>query len=60
MKKIAILEAEYESEDLISDKDLLEMFNNNWLEFLKFMLEEEGIGIFDEIKVVGVKDSEKE
>ena len=60
MKKIAILEAEYESEDLISDKDLLEMFNNNWLEFLKFMLEEEGIDIFGEIKVVGVKDSDKE
>lgn len=61
MKKIAVFKAEFESEDMISEEDLKEFWNNDWLKFMKEIYEDEGIGIFDEIELVeilGEKENE--
>ena len=56
MKKIAILEAEFDTDIMISDEDLKEFWNNDWLKFMKDMYESENVGLFDEIKLVGIKE----
>lgn len=56
MKKIAILEAEFDTDIMICDEDLKEYYDNDWLKFMKEMYEEESIGIFDEIKLVDIKE----
>jgi len=56
MKKIAILEAEFDTDIMITDEDLKEFWDNDWLKFMKDMYENESIGLFDEIKLVGIKE----
>lgn len=54
MKKIAVFKAEFESEDMISQEELEEYWDNDWLKFMKEIYEDEGIGIFDEIELVEI------
>lgn len=56
MKKIAILEAEFDTDIMIRDEDLKEFWDNDWLKFMKNRYEDESIGLFDEIKLVGIKE----
>ena len=56
MKKIAILEVEFDTDIMITDEDLKEFWDNDWLKFMKDMYENESIGLFDEIKLVGIKE----
>ena len=60
MKKIAVLQAEFDEEMMISEEELKEQYNNDWLEFMQEMFKEEGIGLFDEIKLVDILNKEKE
>ena len=58
MKKIAILEAEFDTDIMIRDEDLKEFWDNDWLKFMKNRYEDESIGLFDEIKLVGIKEEQ--
>lgn len=61
MKKIAVLQVEFDPDIMISEEDLKEYWNNNWVEFMQVLFEDESIGLFDEeIKLVDVLDKEQE
>ena len=60
MKKIAVLYAEFDTDVMIDEKDLKEQFNNDWLTFMQYLYNEEGIGIFDELELVNVIDKDNE
>lgn len=61
MKKIAVLQVEFEEEDMISKDDLMLFYNNDLLKFMKMIFREEGLGIFDEqIKLIDIIDKEQE
>lgn len=61
MKKIAVLQVEFDSDIMISEEDLKEYWNNNWVEFMQELFKDESIGIFDEeIKLVDILDKEQE
>ena len=60
MKKIAVLQVEFDPDIMISEEDLKEYWNNNWVEFMLELFKDESIGIFDEeIKFVDILDKEK-
>lgn len=59
MKKIAVLQVEFDPDIMISEEDLKEYWNNNWVEFMQELFKDESIGIFDEeIKLVDIIDKE--
>lgn len=58
MKKIAVLQAEFDSDIMICDEDLKKYYNNDWLKFMEELFEDEGIGLFDDIKLVDILDKE--
>lgn len=58
MKKIAVLQAEFDSDIMICDEDLKKYYNNDWLNFMQELFEDESIGIFDDIKLVDILDKE--
>lgn len=61
MKKIAVLQVEFDPDIMISEEDLKEFWNNNWVEFMQELFKDESIGIFDEeIKLVDILDKEQE
>lgn len=61
MKKIAVLQVEFDPDIMISEEDLKEYWNNNWVEFMQELFKDESIGIFDEeIKLVDILDKEQE
>ena len=60
MKKIAVLYAEFDTDVMIDEKDLKEQFNNDWLTFMQYLYNEEGIGMFDELELVNVIDKDNE
>jgi len=59
MKKIAVLQAEFDSDIMICDEDLKKYYNNDWLKFMQELFENESIGLFDDIKLVDILDKEK-
>lgn len=60
MKKIAVLQVEFDPDIMISEEDLKEFWNNNWVEFMQELFKDESIGLFDEeIKLVDILDKEK-
>ena len=59
MKKIAVLQAEFDSDIMICDEDLKKYYNNDWLKFMQELFEDESIGLFDDIKLVDILDKEK-
>lgn len=60
MKKIAVLQVEFDPNIMISEEDLKEYWNNNWVEFMQELFKDESIGMFDEeIKLVDIIDKEK-
>lgn len=61
MKKIAVLQVEFDPDIMISEEDLKEYWNNNWVEFMQELFKDESIGIFDEeIKLVDILDKDQE
>lgn len=58
MKKIAVLQAEFDSDIMICDEDLKKYYNNDWLKFMQEVFEDESIGLFDDIKLVDILDKE--
>lgn len=61
MKKIAVLQVEFDPDIMISEEDLKKFWNNNWVEFMQELFKDESIGIFDEeIKLVDILDKEQE
>jgi hypothetical protein len=61
MKKIAVLQVEFDPDIMISEEDLKEYWNNNWVEFMQELFKDESIGMFDEeIKLVDILDKEQE
>ena len=58
MKKIAVLQAEFDSDIMICDEDLKKYYNNDWLKFMQELFENESIGLFDDIKLVDILDKE--
>lgn len=58
MKKIAVLQAEFDSDIMICDEDLKKYYNNDWLKFMQELFEDESIGLFDDIKLVDILDKE--
>lgn len=48
-KKIAVFEVEFDTEYMCDDETLKQEYNNDWKEFIEYMINEEGIiGIFNE------------
>lgn len=60
MKKIAVLQAEFDSDIMICDEDLKKYYNNDWLKFMQELFEDESIGLFDDIKLVDILDKKIE
>jgi len=61
MKMKAIFEVEFDEEFMISEEDLKEYFNGDFLKFMQELFKEEGFGIFDnEIKLVDILESKGE
>lgn len=61
MKKVAVLQVEFDPDIMISEEDLKEYWNNNWVEFMQELFKDESIGMFDEeIKLVDILDKEQE
>ncbi len=58
MKKIAVLQAEFDSDIMICDEDLKKYYNNDWLKFMQELFEDESIGLFEDIKLVDILDKE--
>lgn len=58
MKKIAVLQAEFDSDIMICDEDLKKYYNNDWLKFMQELFEDESIGLFDDIKLIDILDKE--
>lgn len=57
MKKIAVFEIEFNTEDMICKEDLKNDYNNDWLKFMQELFKDEGFGIFDEeLKLVEIKN----
>ena len=55
MKMKAVFEVEFEQEDMISEEDLKECFDGDFLKFMQELFKEEGFGIFDsEFKLVDI------
>lgn len=54
MERIAVFQAKFEEDDMISKEDLKEFWNNDLLKFMKEIYEDEGIGIFDDIELVEI------
>jgi hypothetical protein len=48
MKKIAVFEVEFDSDDMISEEDLKSDYNNDWLKFMQELFKDDDFGIFDE------------
>lgn len=58
MKMKAVFEVEFEQEDMISEEDLKECFDGDFLKFMQELFKEEGFGIFDsEFKLVDILES---
>ena len=52
----AILEVEFDENDMISKDDLKLFYNNDLLKCMKNLFKEDGIGIFDnELKLIDIK-----
>lgn len=61
MKMKAVFEVEFDKEFMISEEDLKECFNGDFLKFMQELFKEEGFGIFDkEIKLVDILESKGE
>lgn len=61
MKMKAVFEVEFDENFMISDEDLKECFDGDFLKFMQELFKEEGFGIFDEeIKLVDIIDKEQE
>ena len=61
MKMKAIFEVELNKDFMISEEDLKECFDGNFLKFMQELFKEEGFGIFDsEIKLVDILESKGE
>jgi hypothetical protein len=57
MKKIAVFEVEFDSDDMISEEDLKSDYNNDWLKFMQELFKDDDFGIFDEeFKLVEIKN----
>jgi len=54
MERIAVFQAKFEEDEMISKEDLKEFWNNDLLKFMKEIYEDEGIGIFDDIELVEI------
>ena len=53
----AVFEVEFDKEFMISEDDLKECFDGDFLKFMQEIFKEEGFGIFDkEIKLVDIKE----
>ncbi len=58
MKKIALFCSEFESDMMISNKELEKNYDGDWVEFMKEMFKEEGIGLFDNFELIDVLDED--
>lgn len=57
----AVFEVEFDKESMISEEDLKECFDGDFLKFMQELFKEEGFGIFDkEIKLVDILESKGE
>lgn len=57
MKKIAVFEIEFNTEDMICKEDLKSDYNNDWLKFMQELFKDNGFGIFgEEFKLVEIKN----
>lgn len=57
MKKIAVFEVEFDSDDMISEEDLKSDYNNDCLKCMQELFKDDGFGIFDEeFKLVEIKN----
>lgn len=55
MRMKAVFEVEFDKEFMISEEDLKECFDGDFLKFMQVLFKEEGFGIFDsEIKLVDI------
>ena len=55
----AILEVEFDLDEMISDEDLQKYHNGNVLEMMQYLWKEECMGIFsEEIKLTRIEDDE--
>ena len=53
----AIFEVDFNKEDMISDEDLKEYYDNDLFKFMKELINEEGFGIFDnDFKLKEIKE----
>lgn len=61
MKKKAILEVEFDADMMIDQEALDESFDGDWVKYMRWLLEQEDMGIFEEeIKLVDVVDVPEE
>jgi hypothetical protein len=56
MKLKAILETEFDSEVMCDETTLKEEYDGDWNKLMSYLVQEEGMGIFDEIKFVRVEE----
>lgn len=55
MKMKAVFEVEFDKDFMISEEDLKETFDGDFLKFMQELFKEEGFGIFDsDIKLVDI------
>ena len=60
MKMKAVFEVKFDKEFMISEENLKECFDGDFLKFMQELFKEEGFGIFDnEIKLVDILEEEK-
>ena len=58
-KKIAVLEVEFESDDMWDEDSLKEDMDGDWLKDMQWLFKENSLSIFDEeIKLVDVKPAQ--
>lgn len=58
-KKIAVLEVEFESDDMWDEDSLKEDMDGDWLKAMQWLFKENSLSIFDEeIKLVDVKPAQ--
>lgn len=58
MKKLALFCSEFEPDTMISNEDLKKNYDGDWVEFMKNIFKEEGIGLFENFELIDILDED--
>ncbi len=56
----AVFEVEFDEDMMIDAESLGKEFSNDWMKFMEYLIDSDGLGIFDpeNFKLVAIKESE--